>query len=338
MSRLKELALQVAFSSGAFRFMQFATRRQAVILNFHRFCDDGEGVPGGLPVRKLASYLEYLTRRYRVVSLSALTEDLQRGNVRPNTAAVTVDDGYHEAFSLAAPLFRRYGVPACFFVVSDFADGRIWLWPDRFWFVFRHAKRTVTFRHRGESHVMEFWDAAHRRRSEERWCEYAETLSVADRDELLQSIANACEVDAPVTPPQECRPMTWAQLRELAGEGFEIGSHTRTHPILSHIESGQLQTEITGSKELIERRLGCQITHFAYPNGRKRAYSPAAVEAVSRAGYQAAVTTEPGGNTLNTSIFELHRIDGSATDLAHFGQSVCQFDLFRAGLRERFLA
>lgn len=47
MYRLTELALQVAFRSGTSRFMQLATRHEAVILNFHCFRGDGEGVPGG---------------------------------------------------------------------------------------------------------------------------------------------------------------------------------------------------------------------------------------------------------------------------------------------------
>src|SRR5947208_2532423 len=103
-----------------------ARPRRALILTFHRFSENGQSEVGRSPIRRFAEYMEYLTRHYRVVSLSDMVEELQRGTLRPYTTAVTIDDGYYEAFSLAAPVLRKYGVPATFFVVSDFADGRLW--------------------------------------------------------------------------------------------------------------------------------------------------------------------------------------------------------------------
>jgi peptidoglycan/xylan/chitin deacetylase (PgdA/CDA1 family) len=335
MSRLKHAVLQLGFRAGLFRLAQLARRRQALILTFHRFAENGQSKVGTLPIRKFAEYMEYLTRHRRVVSLSDMVEEMQRGMLRPYTTAVTVDDGYDDAFSLAAPVLRRYGVPATFFVVSDFIDGRLWLWPDRLRFVFKRAPLgTVAFRHRGSMHLLVIRDERERRRSEEQWLQHAKSLAMAEREVLIDTLADAYGIEMPIVPPSEHRPMTWAQLRALAADGFEVGAHTRTHPILSRIGPEQLHDEIRGSKEQIERSVGFPVRHFAYPNGQSEDYTPEVVAEVSKAGYLAAVTAVPGWNTASTSLFELHRAHGETKDLARFAQCASGFDLVRFQMRQ----
>jgi peptidoglycan/xylan/chitin deacetylase (PgdA/CDA1 family) len=335
MTSLKRVALQLGFRAGLFDLARRAVRRrEAVIVAFHRFWGNGEGHPRGMPIQRFTEYIAYLTRHYRVVSLRTLTEELSRGQMRPYTATVTVDDGYHEVFTLAAPILKTYGVPASVFVVSDFIDGRLWLWADRFGFVFDRARRDrLTFSHRGSVHVLEMREDTDRRRAEAHWLEHAKGLSVAERDQLLETIAAAAGVEVPVAPPREYRPMTWTQLRALAAEGFDVGGHTRTHPILSQIPPEQLQAELEGCKEQIEQRLGLPVRHFAYPNGWKEDYTPKVVEAVSRAGYRSAVTIEAGGNTASTPPFELRRIGADTEGLAHFAQLVSGFEQVKLRVR-----
>src|SRR2546425_5901669 len=337
MLALKRAALRLGLRGGVFGLAQFAARRrQAVILMFHRLSGSGEGHVTGLPIERFEEYIRYLTRHYRVVSLDTIVEECARGTVKPYSAAVTFDDGFHEVFTLAAPVLRRYGVPASVFVVSDFAEGRLWLWPDRFRYVFDRAPGgRVEFRHRGSIHVLEIGDPG---RAEERWREYAKKLPVAEREELLEAIAEAWGVEIPATPPKEFRPMTWAQLRALAAEGFDVGAHTRTHPILSHLGPQQLRAEIEGCKAQIEEQIGFPVRHFAYPNGRRQDYTLEAVEAVSRAGYVAAVTSIAGGNTPSTSLFELRRIGTDVEDLAHFAQLVSGFEQAKLRVREHLHA
>jgi len=259
--------------------------------------------------------------------------------VRPYTVAVTVDDGYREVFTLAAPILRRYGVPASFFVINDFVEGRLWPWTDRWGFAFERAPRDrVSFRHRGAIHVLEMRGEQDRRRAEEQWLGSAKRLAVAERDELLGAIAEAFGVDIPIVPPGAYRPMTWAQLRALADEGFDVGAHTRTHPILSCVAPEHLHIEIDACRDHIERALGRPVRHFAYPNGRREDYTAETVAAVARAGYAAAVTTVAGGNTPSTPSLELRRIVARPEDLARFAGSVSGFDEIRALVKLRSLA
>lgn len=59
---------------------------------------------------------------------------------------------------------------------------------------------------------------------------------------------------------------TWAAWRAAAATGHEVGSHTKTHPDLTHVRTArQLRSEIKGSADLIEQRMGIRPISFAYP-------------------------------------------------------------------------
>ncbi len=86
---------------------------------------------------------------------------------------------------------------------------------------------------------------------------------------------------------RELTPMSWAELRSLAGAGWEIGSHTGSHPHLTQLDDTALADELARSKAACEDHLGGPCTSLAYPygdvNGRVAA-------AAAQAGYRAAAT------------------------------------------------
>jgi peptidoglycan/xylan/chitin deacetylase (PgdA/CDA1 family) len=80
----------------------------------------------------------------------------------------------------------------------------------------------------------------------------------------------------------ELRPLSWDQLRRLARAGWEIGSHTRTHPHLTELGDARLVDELAGSRRDCERELGRPCTSIAYPYGDVDAR---VVDAAKQAGY-----------------------------------------------------
>lgn len=59
--------------------------------------------------------------------------------------------------------------------------------------------------------------------------------------------------------------MTWSEVREAHSQGFEIGSHTVSHPVLHGLGQQRLADEISNSKHLIEDEIGSLVTSFSYP-------------------------------------------------------------------------
>ncbi len=56
----------------------------------------------------------------------------------------------------------------------------------------------------------------------------------------------------------------------LAERGWEIGSHTMTHPVLTNVDDATLQQELAESKGALEQLTGTPCTAIAYPTGKCR--------------------------------------------------------------------
>jgi peptidoglycan/xylan/chitin deacetylase (PgdA/CDA1 family) len=73
--------------------------------------------------------------------------------------------------------------------------------------------------------------------------------------------------------------MNWNQVKRLQNErGWEIGSHSVTHPLLTEVSSTQLETEMRQSKQMLATR-GIQAKSFASPYGD---YNNAVMAAAAR--------------------------------------------------------
>jgi peptidoglycan/xylan/chitin deacetylase (PgdA/CDA1 family) len=85
----------------------------------------------------------------------------------------------------------------------------------------------------------------------------------------------------------ELRPMSWDEVRVLADAGWEIGSHTKSHPRLSSLPDAEMERELEDSRLILEERLGRPCNALAYPFGD---HDERVVEAAGRAGYAVAGT------------------------------------------------
>ena len=85
--------------------------------------------------------------------------------------------------------------------------------------------------------------------------------------------------------PARLSPMAWDGLAALKDQGWEVGSHTVTHALLTNVDDHALADELTGSRERIVERLG-SCESIAYPYGQADRRVALAAE---RAGYRAAV-------------------------------------------------
>jgi peptidoglycan/xylan/chitin deacetylase (PgdA/CDA1 family) len=65
----------------------------------------------------------------------------------------------------------------------------------------------------------------------------------------------------------EMTSMSWDDLGTLVEHGWEIGSHSRTHPHLTQIDDERLGAELAGSRAECTERLGCECVSVAYPYG-----------------------------------------------------------------------
>jgi peptidoglycan/xylan/chitin deacetylase (PgdA/CDA1 family) len=88
----------------------------------------------------------------------------------------------------------------------------------------------------------------------------------------------------------ELRPMGWDDLRWLSRRGWEVGSHTCSHPHLPREDDEVLDFELRRSRETLESHMDAPCHSLAYPYGD---VDRRVVEAARAAGYAAACTLSP---------------------------------------------
>lgn len=98
----------------------------------------------------------------------------------------------------------------------------------------------------------------------------------------MTTVPNTCRAD------NDVRYMTWTQIKQLQAAGWEIGSHTQTHPYLASSDAddgqpnlltpAQVAQELSGSKADLAAQ-GITATAFASPYGD---YSPATLSEIAK--------------------------------------------------------
>lgn len=82
-----------------------------------------------------------------------------------------------------------------------------------------------------------------------------------------------------------------SQVEEMVAAGWEIASHSATHPDLPSLSDSQLEDEMVRSRRILETQFDTPVNNFCYPAG---SYDDRVITAVRGAGYRSATSTEPG--------------------------------------------
>ena len=100
--------------------------------------------------------------------------------------------------------------------------------------------------------------------------------------------------------------LTWGQMRTMEAGGLvQFESHTVDHVELPYVSLVKAEYELNASRAALEQHLGVPIDFFCYPSGR---YNAQVETLVARAGYEAAVTTQPGALHRAGSLLALSRV------------------------------
>jgi peptidoglycan/xylan/chitin deacetylase (PgdA/CDA1 family) len=125
---IKRLVGRTIFAS---RLDGLLLRKAAVIVAFHRV-HEAAGRDDGLSVNveMFERHCRFFKRNFRVVRLADIVEKLERGQRFDGELAITFDDGYRDNFDHAAPVLEKYGLPATFFVVTQWMGSSVVPWWD----------------------------------------------------------------------------------------------------------------------------------------------------------------------------------------------------------------
>ncbi|MFH0908156.1 MAG: polysaccharide deacetylase family protein [bacterium] len=219
-----------------------------------------------------------LADRFHVMPLrDAVTAICEGRRLPDHAAAITFDDGYLNNLETAAPILRKHGMTATFFLTTGFIDGTHAPW----WYRLRSVIR--------------------------------DPVRIGGLESELKNLpATERERRVAVLTPDGTSPfamMNWDQVKSLTGMGFDIGAHTVSHPSLGVEPDAAVEEEIGGSLRRIAGMTGTTPVVFAYPYGRDVDISDGAVRCLRERGCIGAVTTNHGMNRAGDDVYRLRRFN-----------------------------
>ena len=253
--------------------------------------------------RGLWRQLGAIRRLGNVVPLEDALAALAEGRPLPARAvALTFDDGYRDNLDTVAPMLRRLGLPATFYLVPGLMDRTARPWWETIAWAFTHATRpSLVWRDR----VVPSGTGADARAALGAVAEDVKRVDRAARDALVDAVVEGL---APVGSEADVAGLflDWEGARGLS-RSATIGSHSSYHAILSEESAEAQAADLDESRRRIARELEVPVETIAYPNGTERDYDAGTLAAADAAGYRGAVTTRPGWNDAGTPRHELRR-------------------------------
>jgi peptidoglycan/xylan/chitin deacetylase (PgdA/CDA1 family) len=291
-----------------------------------------------------AEQLEVLRKVGCPMRLHHLAQNLREGKCPHRPLVVTFDDGYADNLYNAKPLLERHEIPATIFLTTGCMgqDSEFW-WDelDRLLLQPGTLPRALHLNINGSTHDWDLGeaadygeDAAQHHRSWRPWDKHnpnarhslyrslyhlLHPLPAGEQRKVLDDLLTWA-LAKPAGRPSY-RPLTIQEILTLAQGGLvEIGSHTKTHTVLSARPTAAQREEIQRSKADLEEVLGSPVRSFAYPYGRQSDYTAETVALVQEAGFACACSTSADVVRRGADPFRLPRVHVQDWDGEKFTQ------------------
>lgn len=227
----------------------------------------------------------------------------------PRSFVITFDDGFWNNVSVAAPILSDLGVPATFYVTSDFIDLGAMSWVDRI----EAAVASTSLSEVVCPHPVE---GTHRVASTEERIRFMSIVRrnvkgdpSTDSDEfadlLVDLLLGGQSAD---TIEVLDRKLSWEDVRRLEADPlFTVGGHGRTHRILGYLDSVEMRSELVHCIGQLRAHGGAKAEHFSYPEGFAGSFSAELIDVLRELSVKSGVTTEPGSNSRGQDAMTLKR-------------------------------
>lgn len=277
------------------------------ILMFHRIVKEiGLNRIGNDGIEVTEAHLEFIIKFYlKHKFIPASIKDvpsLVKKRDRKRYVVFTFDDGYSDNSQLALPIFEKYKIPFAVYIPTDYISRKQFAW----WYFLEDLIRDnkkITYADTEGEHIVS------NENPEERIAVFSLLREKIQNDPsvLKNLILNYC----PDLTKYHNMFLSEGELRSFAAHSLvTIGSHSVSHPSLAKSNDKVSHDEIFNSKSVLEKMIGKEVKHLAYPFGTKEDVGPREFKNAEKAGYQTALTTIYGDvhSGKNVSLFSLPRI------------------------------
>jgi peptidoglycan/xylan/chitin deacetylase (PgdA/CDA1 family) len=207
------------------------------------------------------SDIDFLCQRYQPVSLPDIINHVRgAGSLKKGSFLLTFDDGYSQMYSVVAPILNKKGIPAVFFLSTDFIDNRALNYRNKASLLIEHmTNHEATFRmirtRLPMSLNLPIQEVYQRIRS----VRYQETRILDDIAELMElSFHDYLLTVKPFLSSE--------QIFRMIEMGFFIGAHSIDHPLYADLELEEQLAQTIGSLQILKNKFHLPYSVFAFPH------------------------------------------------------------------------
>jgi peptidoglycan/xylan/chitin deacetylase (PgdA/CDA1 family) len=277
---------------------------------FHHISANDSPFTTGMNVRttprKFEDALRFLTTYYTPVRLEDVLADAEGRSTPPRAVLVTFDDAYASVVEVAAPLCKKYGVPAVYFVNAAFLDNRR-LAPDNLVCYVANVQGMETIN--AAARTLECVEIPQLHTLSEVFTSFFPSLTFGQREAFLEALRRLAGIAERRLAEEAALYLTTKQLCSLESFNFEIGNHTYSHVhgrSLSHKDFGQ---EIDRNKEELEAVSATKVRSFSQPYGSSRDLTRELASHLRQSGHEAVFLSESVANPRGADSFHLDRVN-----------------------------
>ena len=226
------------------------------------------------------------------VTLDEAADRIAQGEKAERFAVFTLDDGYRDNLTVAAPIFTHRQVPFTVYLATSLPDGTAEIW----WVA---LERVIATSHElnvrfadGEARFATGSDAE----KNAAWRSIYWRLRGSGERHLRAEVKRlAAEHGVDMSAITRELAMSWDQVRELAQNPYaHIEAHTASHIALSQLTIEEARADIAHGLARHAAELGKRPTHFSYPYGDPSSAGPRDFELMKEFGFRSATTTRKG--------------------------------------------
>lgn len=310
--RMKEIIILLLDKFGFNEIFRHINKKKLIILFYHGITEnEGYLNPYHIPKSKFEKQILYLKKKkYNFISLMNWINIIKtKQKLKNNNVIITFDDGYKNVIDNAYPILIQHGIKGCLYIVSYIIGTNQFLWSD-FIDVFLRNYEKPKFRFIIKGKQIEYPLNSENEINKSIHKIQLKLTSLKDSERLayLEQFNKPNKINGFKKTKKDYFLANWKDIKNLARNILEIGSHTKTHPNLNKISNDkELTSELSDSKVIIEKKIGYPVKHLCYPHG---AYNEKVIQKAKELGYLTGVTGDRGFNTINTDLFQLKRMMG----------------------------
>tara|TARA_Y100000385_G_scaffold277360_1_gene324232 strand:+ start:4801 stop:5787 length:987 start_codon:yes stop_codon:yes gene_type:complete len=270
-------------------FFERRKKNKLVIFMFHRVNDEKHVFYRGMSIKAFKNLCVFIKNHYSVINPSEIEKHFKK--TKTPAAIISFDDGHHDIIENAFPILKDLDLPFNLNIDTEILEtGK----PQDFVRIYDILNNSNLKEYKNSSFMDESIqiNRANPAETEQKFTEILMELSIKNRRLFIDQFAKHSKMD----DAKFSKMLSTQDLKFLLKNKAEIGSHSHTHPILTKINTNEIQSELQLSKKILEKITNDTIQILAYPNGL---YNDEVKSIAKKTGYTILLQTDDEINQIN---------------------------------------